>query len=89
MALADVVEQIKDFDVNDIDIDRIGVWPAVAKMAVCIVAVVVIGALTYFMLVKDLNINLDRVVAKEAELRRSFELKSFEAANLDAYRAQK
>ena len=58
MALADVVEQIKDFDVNDIDIDRIGVWPAVAKMAVCIVAVVVIGALTYFMLVKDLNINV-------------------------------
>lgn len=89
MALADVVEQIKDFDVNDIDIDRIGVWPAVAKMAVCIFAVVVIAALTYFMLVKDLNINLDRVVAKEAELRRSFELKSFEAANLDAYRAQK
>jgi type IV pilus assembly protein PilO len=59
------------------------------RLAVCFLAVAIIWALTYFMLVKDLNINLDRVVAKEAELRRSFELKSFEAANLDAYRAQK
>jgi type IV pilus assembly protein PilO len=89
MALADVVEQINDFDINDIDFDRIGVWPLVGRLAVCVLAVVIIWALTYFMLVKDLNINLDRVVAKEAELRRSFELKSFEAANLDAYRAQK
>ena len=89
MALADVVEQINDFDINDIDFDRIGVWPLMGRLAVCFLAVVIIWALTYFMLVKDLNINLDRVVAKEAELRRSFELKSFEAANLDAYRAQK
>jgi type IV pilus assembly protein PilO len=89
MALADVVEQINDFDINDIDFDRIGVWPLMGRLAVCFLAVAIIWALTYFMLVKDLNINLDRVVAKEAELRRSFELKSFEAANLDAYRAQK
>ena len=89
MALADVVEQINNFDISDVDLDRIGVWPVAGRMAVCIFAVVVIGALAYFMLVKDLNINLDRTVAKEAELRQSFELKSFEAANLDAYRAQK
>jgi len=89
MALADVIEQLNDFDINDIDFDRIGVWPAAGKIFVCVLGMVVIVAATYFLVVQDLNMELDRVTAKEVELRRSFEKKSLEAANLDAYRAQK
>lgn len=89
MALADTMEQLQNFDVNDIDFNRIGVWPVAGKVVVCILVVVAIVALTFFMFVKDLNLDLERVTAKEAELRSSFERKSFEAANLDAYRAQK
>lgn len=89
MALADTMEQLQNFDVNDIDFNRIGVWPVAGKVVVCILVVAAIVALTFFMFVKDLNLDLERVTAKEVELRSSFERKSFEAANLDAYRAQK
>lgn len=89
MAFADVMEQLQNFDVNDIDVNRIGVWPIAGKVIVCLLAMAAIVALTYFMFVKDLNIGLERSVAKETDLRKSFERKSHQAANLDAYRAQK
>lgn len=89
MALEDTLEQLKNFDVNDVDFNRIGVWPAAGKAFVCVVAIAAILAITYFMFVQDLNLEFERSVAKEQELRSSFEKKSFEAANLEAYRAQK
>ena len=88
MALADTLEQLQNFDVNDIDWDRIGVWPLAARIAVCVAAVVAILCVAFFMVVEDLNLRKDKVVAEESDLRRSFERKSFQAANLDAYRAQ-
>lgn len=89
MALADTMEQLQNFDVNDIDFNRIGVWPLVGKVIVCVMAIAAIIALTFFMFVKDLNVSLERSVAKEVKLKKSFERKSHQAANLTAYRAQK
>lgn len=88
MALADTLEQLQNFDVNDIDWERIGVWPLAARVAVCVVAAVAILCGAFFMVVEDLNMKKERVVAKEADLRRSFERKSYQAANLDGYRSQ-
>ncbi len=82
------VEQLQNFDFNDIDWDRIGVWPAPAKIFVCVLAAVVIVLGSHFLIIKDKNSSLERVKSKESELRRSFEGKAFEAANLDRYRAQ-
>jgi type IV pilus assembly protein PilO len=89
MSQTDILEQLQNFDVNDIDFNRIGVWPVAGKVVVCVAAVAAIVALTFFMFVKELNMDLERVTAKESQLRGSFERKSFEAANLDAYRSQK
>ncbi|UZJ43260.1 type 4a pilus biogenesis protein PilO [Marinimicrobium sp. C6131] len=88
MAFSDTLEQLKNFDVNDIDFERIGVWPLPGKIFVCVLLVVVVFALTYYLKVKDLNAQLDRVVAEESSLRQTFETKSFQAANLEEYRAQ-
>ncbi len=88
MAFSDTLEQLKNFDVNDVDFDRIGVWPVPGKIFVCVLLVVVVFALTYYLKVKDLNTQLDRVVAEESSLRQTFETKSFQAANLDEYRDQ-
>ncbi len=82
------IEQLQNFDFNDIDWDRIGVWPVPAKIFVCVLAAVVIVLGSHFLIIKDKNSNLERVKSKESELRRSFEGKAFEAANLDRYRAQ-
>lgn len=88
MAFSDTLEQLKNFDVNDVDFDRVGVWPLPGKIFVCVVLVIVVFALTYYLKVSDLNTQLDRVVAEETNLRQTFETKSFQAANLEEYRAQ-
>lgn len=88
MAMKDTLEQIKNFDPNNVDFDKMGVWPTPAKVFVLILLVMVIFALTYYVKISDLNEELETVRAKEVSLRQSYETKSFEAANLDAYRAQ-
>ena len=88
MALADTLEQIKNFDLSDIDINRMGVWPLPGKIFVCVlIAALVLGAVSYLK-IKDLNQQLDRVTAQETTLRQNFERKSFQAANLDEYLLQ-
>lgn len=84
----DTLEQIKNFDPNNIDFEKIGVWPIPAKILVLIIIVIVIFSLTYYVKISDMNNELNAVKAKELTLRKSYETKSFEAANLDAYRAQ-
>lgn len=88
MALQDVIDQINDFDINDIDWSRMGVWPFPAKVVFAVVVSVAIVAGSYFFFVKDLNVKLDKVVAQEESLKSSFKIKAFQAANLDAYREQ-
>lgn len=88
MAIKDTIEQIKNFDVNNIDFDKMGVWPVPAKVFVLVLLVVVIFALTYYVKISELNDELEGVKAKELSLRKTYETKSFEAANLEAYRAQ-
>jgi type IV pilus assembly protein PilO len=88
MSFQDTLEQIKDFDINNIDFEKIGVWPLPAKIFVCVLLVTIIFVGTYYFKISDLNLQLDRVVAQEQTLRTTFEKRSFEAANLDAYKAQ-
>ena len=88
MSLQNTLEQLKDFDVNNVDFDKIGVWPWPAKIFVCLLLIAVIFIATYYLKISDLNIQLESVSAQEQTLRKTFEQRSFEAANLDAYKAQ-
>lgn len=88
MAFTETLEQIKNFDVNDVDFEKIGVWPLPAKMLVMAIVIIAVFSLTYYFKIRDLNVTLEGAQAKEVVLRKTFESKSFEAANLDAYRAQ-
>ncbi|WP_444914974.1 type 4a pilus biogenesis protein PilO [Microbulbifer sp. TRSA007] len=88
MALADTVRQLNEIDFNDIDLTRIGVWPLSGRIAVLVLsAALVIGA-GYYFLIKDIYSKLEFSVNKESDLFSQFEKKQFEAANLEAYRAQ-
>ncbi len=86
--LKGLMEQLQDFDINDIDWDRIGVWPAPARVFVALMAVAVIVFGAFYFIVRDKNSSLEKKEAEERSLRQSFERKAFEAANLDRYRAQ-
>ncbi len=82
------IEQIQSFDFNDVDWDRIGVWPVPIKIMVCVLAVVALLFGCHFLIIKDKTGQLEQIKNREHELRRSFEAKAFEAANLDRYRKQ-
>lgn len=88
MAFNETLEQLKNFDVNDIDFEKIGVWPLPAKIFVMVIVIITVFSLTYYLQISDLNVSLEEAQGKEVALRKTYESKSFEAANLDAYRAQ-
>ena len=88
MAVQDVIDQLNDFDINDVDWTRMGVWPFASKVFLALLVAVAIITSGYFLFVKDLSLQLDQVTAKEASLKSSFKAKAFQAANLDAYREQ-
>ena len=81
-------EDLKEFDVNDIDFNRVGVWPLPGKIALCVLVAAVLIAGCFYLFIKDQRMQLEAATLKEERLRKDFESKAFEAANLDAYREQ-
>lgn len=81
-------EQLQNFDINDIDFNRVGVWPIPAKVFLCLLASAALVAGCYFMLIKDKQLRLQSEQVKEENLRKDFQSKAHEAANLTAYREQ-
>lgn len=88
MAIQDFFEELKEFDVNDLDVENIGVWPTPVKVILWLLVLVVVLVLGYVYDISDLRLQLSSVESKEVELRKEYEEKAFKAANLDAYRKQ-
>ena len=88
MALEDTFRSMREFDLADLDFDNVGSWPAAIKFI--IFAVILVGVLVagYYYHIEDLQLNLANEEAQEEKLKKEFEKKAFEAANLDAYRQQ-
>jgi len=88
MAFENTMRSLREFDINDLDFDNVGSWPAAIKLIIWVVllAGVVVGG--YYYHIEDLQLQLATVEAKEIVLKKDFEKKAFQAANLDAYRQQ-
>ena len=89
MALQDTLDQIRNFDIGDLDINNVGSWPAAIKGIVMLLLFVAILGGGYYAYLTDKQTMLDVVEAKEVNLRQDYETKAFKAANLDAYRKQR
>lgn len=88
MAFEDTLRSVREFDINDLDFDNVGSWPLAIKLfiwAALMTGVLVAG---YYYHIEGLQAQLTVVEAKEVELKKEFEKKAFQAANLDAYRRQ-
>ncbi len=85
---AEFFEQLKDFNLADVDWERVGVWPLPGRILLFVIAIAVIVTAGYFVFVKDMNATLAFEERKELDLRSQFEKKAFEASNLEKYRAQ-
>ena len=88
MSFADSIKELKDVDFADLDIQQIGIWPASVKMLLLVAAVILVLLLGYFVKVKDLRQQYQAAASKEMTLFEQYRTKAFQAANLDAYRAQ-
>ena len=89
MALQDTIEQLRNFDIGDLDINNIGSWPAAIKGIVMLLLFVGVLGGGYYAYLTDKQTMLDVVEAKEVNLRQDYESKAFKAANLEAYRKQR
>jgi type IV pilus assembly protein PilO len=88
MALEDTMRSMREFDLGSLDFDNIGSWPTPIKVLIWVVLVVAVLAAGYYYHIEDMQLELAKVEAKEVELKKEFEKKAFQAANLDAYRQQ-
>jgi type IV pilus assembly protein PilO len=82
------LDKINEFDVNDIDWENMGSWPVAGKAVFCTIIAVAILVGGYFMMLEPMRQKLSREVKQEAQLKKDFENKAFQVANLDEYKAQ-
>lgn len=75
-------------ELNSLDFENVGGWPAPIKVGAAILVLVLVLVLGYFLAIKDLNTSLEQQRREEQTLLQSYEKKAFEAHNLDQFRAQ-
>jgi len=88
MALSDSLQQLREFDFSDLDFESIGVWPLPVRVVLLVLLFCLVLAGTYYFHIRDLGAQLERVQAQESKLKKTYEEKAFQAANLEAYREQ-
>lgn len=75
-------------ELNNLDFNNIGSWPMPAKaLAIVVICAAVLFA-GYWFDTKEQMQSLEQSQAKEQDLKKTFELKQADAANLEAYKAQ-
>ena len=89
MALQDSLDQLKAVDLNDLDFDNFGSWPGPVKAIAMLIVFLLIAGGGYYLHITDKQKSLERVEVKEAELKKQYEDKAAQAANLEALRQQK
>ncbi|WP_339523365.1 type 4a pilus biogenesis protein PilO [Pseudomonas sp. EA_35y_Pfl2_R111] len=88
MSLNDSLESLRQIDLNDLDLNNVGSWPAAVKFIAGVLLLVAVVALGYSFHLKDLQVQLEGKQAEEVSLKEQFSGKAFQAANLDAYKEQ-
>jgi type IV pilus assembly protein PilO len=79
---------MKDFDLNNIDFQRVGTWPIAVKAVACALIFLLIIGFGWWWKVTDKRTELRTLEATEQELLQQFEYKQSKVVNLVAYKAQ-
>lgn len=88
MSLTESLQQAKNFEFGELDYDGIGVWPLPIRLFLFALAFALVLSGAYYFHIKELDAELDLVKGKEIQLKKKFEEKAFQAANLEKYREQ-
>jgi type IV pilus assembly protein PilO len=82
------LDKINEFDFNDIDWENMGSWTLAGKAIFCTIIAVSILVGGYFMMLEPMQVKLSRESKQEIQLKKDFENKAFQVANLAEYKAQ-
>lgn len=88
MSLADSLKSLNEFDINDLDVNNAGIWPLPVKIIVALIVFGLIAGGGYWFFIKDQYMQLDRVEKVELDLRKKYEAKAYQVANLEVFKAQ-
>ena len=88
MSLADSLKSLNEFDINDLDVNNAGIWPAPIKAVVVLIIFGLIFGGGYWFFIKDQYAQLERVEKTEQELRKKYEEKAYQVANLEVFKAK-
>ncbi|AHL74028.1 pilus assembly protein PilP [Stutzerimonas stutzeri] len=88
MSLANSLESLRSVDLSDLDMNNLGSWPAAVKMIAAILLMMLVLGAGYYFYLSDMQVSLEQQQAQEETLKQQFSTKAFQAANLDAYKAQ-
>jgi type IV pilus assembly protein PilO len=88
MAFEDTLRSLREFDVGALDFDNVGSWPVAIKVLIWVLLLVAVLVGGYYYHIEGLQKQLADAEAKEVTLKKDFEKKAFQAANLEAYRQQ-
>ncbi len=88
MSIADSFKSLGKVDFSELDLNNIGSWPAAVRALACLIVLVAVLALGYFMHLTDLQDALDRSKQEELDLKTQFTSKVRQAANLEEYKEQ-
>ena len=86
--IQELLEKINNFDPNEIDWENMGSWPVIGKVIFSIIIAVAILVAGYFFLISPTQDKLQKIVKQEASLKKDYENKAFQVANLDEYKNQ-
>ena len=75
-------------DINTLDFNNTGAWPQEAKIGACVLTVLLIVFLGWYLVIRDKQSTLEGLEAEEGTLRTKFEGLAAKAANLEPLKAQ-
>ncbi|WP_296179222.1 type 4a pilus biogenesis protein PilO [Pseudomonas sp. UBA1879] len=88
MNLNEWLDSLRKIDINDLDVNNLGSWPAAVKTIAGALLLVLVLAGGYFFYIQDMQTQLDQARNDETALREQFSNKAYQAANLPAYKTQ-
>ncbi len=80
--------QLKEFDIRDITLDNMGNWPKIVKVVAIVLVFVLIMIIGYWFDTTSQLQTLSDQQDKEVDLRKTFEIKQQETANIATYKTQ-
>ena len=88
MDLTSIIDKLREFDINDLDMNNVGIWPTPIKVIAGLLLFGLVIAGGYWFYYQDMQKQYETLQKKELSLKSSYEVKAVKAANLDAYKKQ-